>query len=262
VGVDLLAVEYRAFKQMQGIAQRNGNDELALNARTTAQQLSQLIEKSAWLDADQHYAGLLEPGMPAVGSGDLFLLRMEAIADPKRVGKALDYISSAEFKANIEGIEIESYLPETLYAYGRIKAAEDYLLDLSAPGKQRREYPEVSYAVVGAIARGRMGINVAEDGAITSLAQATDANGIDMIDHLPILQTEIGIMHKGIAYTEFRNEGATVLRWRIRFKAHYGQIRINGKPVASTQQTLAGGVNVIEAVANVPPRATVVADFK
>ncbi|MCK7532112.1 MAG: hypothetical protein MZV63_14305 [Marinilabiliales bacterium] len=54
--------------------------------------------------------------------------------------------------AKPEGIEIESYLPEILYRYGQDEAAYARILALTDPAKERREYPEVPFAVVG---RGR-----------------------------------------------------------------------------------------------------------
>ena len=42
-----------------------------------------------------------------------------------------------------------SYLPEILYRYGEDEAAYARILALTDPAKERREYPEVPFAVVG-----------------------------------------------------------------------------------------------------------------
>ena len=61
--------------------------------------------------------------------------------------------------AEPEGIEIESYLPEILYRYGEDEAAYARILALADPAKERREYPEVPFAVVGACTTGLMGVS-------------------------------------------------------------------------------------------------------
>src|SRR5258708_12428546 len=108
--------------------------------------------------------GLLCQGGRTQGSGDGMVLYFGATSDPIHIRGALTHIESPEYLKNI-GIEEESYLPQTLYHYGEKAAAYERMMDLSSPDKDRREYPEVSFAVISALVSGMMGVETIYDPA-------------------------------------------------------------------------------------------------
>ena len=92
------------------------------------------------------------------------VLYFGATKDSRHIRGALSYIESAEYLSKI-GIEEESYLAQTFYRYGENNAAYERIMDLTRPNKaDRRDYPEVSFSVIGAIVTGMMGLEVVDDG--------------------------------------------------------------------------------------------------
>jgi len=127
----------------------------------------------------RHFNGLIRVDRSGFGSGDTLVLYFGAIQDPNHVQGALDYVSNPSYWRQIN-VEEESYIPEVLFRYGRPNAAYQVLFDLASPHKSRREYPEVSYAIVAAIICGAMGIEPAHTGEsfdYTDTAAAASTRG-------------------------------------------------------------------------------------
>ena len=66
-------------------------------------------------------------------------------------------------------------MPEVFYRYGHEEAAYAEILALADPAKKRREYPEVPFAVIGAVATGLMGLEPDADIGAFELALTADA---------------------------------------------------------------------------------------
>jgi len=129
------------------------------------------------------------------------------------------------------GIEGQSHSPEVLYRQGKAEAAYDQILDLTSEGKNRREYPEVSYAVVGAIATGLMGLDV--DGTVQTLPRLTAATEWVELDHVPVRANELNVRHDGVVKTTFTNSKGPSLRWRACFSGSYNALLVDGKTAAA-----------------------------
>src|SRR5205823_764819 len=162
-GADLLAAEYRAIRSYQEIAARPVDRELASRLQKIADAIQRILETVAWSQERRHFNGVIQTGMSGFGSGDTLALYFDAVKDPGHIRGALDYVSDPTFWKSIN-IEEESYIPSVLFRYGRSGAAYRVLLDMAAPDKPRREYPEVSYAVIAAFVSGAMGIEPAHAG--------------------------------------------------------------------------------------------------
>ena len=131
--------------------------------------------------------------------------------------------------AEPEGIEIESYLPEILYRYGEDEAAYARILALADPAKERREYPEVPFAVVGAIATGLMGVSPdARTRTVETRSRLTAATDWAELRNLPVFDALIGIRHDGRTRTAFsvRSGGAVV--WRAVFEGRWDELEVDG----------------------------------
>jgi hypothetical protein len=83
-------------------------------------------------------------------------------------------------------IEERSYLPELFYAYARNAAAYAELMAQMDPAYKRREYPEVSYAALGSIATGMLGIAPdATTSTLTTLPRLTEQTDWVEMTNLP-----------------------------------------------------------------------------
>jgi hypothetical protein len=140
---------------------------------------------------------------------------------------------------NIEG---QSHLPEVLYRYGEQGAAYEQLLDLYKPGKPRREYPEVSFAVIAAIVNGLMGVevdptrvqpdvewNTDMDCVVMTLPRLTARTQTAELQHLPVRANDISIHHEGVRKTRLTNITGPALTWDACFSGSDVHLWVDGQ---------------------------------
>ena len=142
---------------------------------------------------------------------NLSLLYYGAAEDGGKSASVLKSILDAIGQKEPMGVEDQSHLPEILYRYGKPDAAYEQILDLTREDKNRREYPEVSYSVVGAIVNGLMGIEVeaAEPGKalqdslyveepVVTTPQLTSQTQRAEVDDVPVRTNMIRVRHDGL----------------------------------------------------------------
>ena len=119
-------------------------------------------------------------------------------------------------------IEERSYLPELFYAYGHPLVARDELMEQLEPGYARREYPEVSYAAIGSIVAGMLGIAPdAHTQTVSTCSRLTDDVAWVQLTSLPCLANVIDVRHDGQARTIFTNRSGPTLHWQAVFPGHH-----------------------------------------
>jgi hypothetical protein len=260
LGTDLLAAEYRAFESLRVIATSRHEMPLAERYGKTADGILDLIERKAWSREESHFMGFFSRDGGRHGTGDAMVLYFGAINDPGHIRAALSHVESEEYLKNI-GIEEESYLPQTLYRYGEKDAAYRLIMDLTRPDKHRREYPEVSFSVIGAIVTGMMGMEVVDDSqshplihSISRLRSASDRaklSGVHVRDYL------VDLEHVGDGRSVMTNRSKVQIYWQAAFSGRVPRLIVNGHPVRSRISLDASSSPVSWIVAGVPPGATV-----
>ncbi len=236
MGVDLVAAIYRGLSAYADMLQLQGKAAKAAGYRQRAARYRQKIDDTWWDAKDSlyftHYAG---NGKFGKGEGEVFLLWFDALADPLRRKKTIDHLVAGNFN-----VENTSYLPALLYEHGAWKEANRYMRYLTHPATPRREYPEVSYAVMESMIRGWMGI--APDAVRNTVATfyRGEKGTVSSLSGLRVLNTFIGVEHSG-ATTTFINNGQTLLRWKALFAGHRRAISVNGKKMPAEHVADADG---------------------
>lgn len=85
-----------------------------------------------------------------------YVLYFNAAADPRKREITLAKLQERAERSII--VEVGSHLPEIFYRYGKNEWALGWLRYFTSPSLKRREYPEVSYAMIGAYVFGLMGV--------------------------------------------------------------------------------------------------------
>jgi hypothetical protein len=237
VGTDLLAAEYRAFKSLQFVAIIRHKVRRAQQYADTADKILHLIESRAWSEKNHHFMGFFSQDGSTHGSGDAMVLYFGATKDPDHIRGALSHIESAEYLKNI-GIEEESYLPQTLYRYAENDAAYERIMDLTRPDKERHEYPEVSFSVIGAIVTGTMGIEVVDDGnserpLLHSISRLTKNSDSATLLGVRIRENLVDLEHVGNRRSTLTNRSGPTLHWQATFSGKVPFLIMNGHPVRS-----------------------------
>jgi hypothetical protein len=258
-GTDLLAAEYRAIRSFSDIA--NGNDKaLAQKMQPEANAIQYLLERIGWSEQGRHYFGTIHKDQSGSGSGDTLVLYFSAAKDPAHIREALDYISSPTYWKQIN-IEEESYIPLTLFRYGRNEAAYQILADISSPQKNRREYPEVSYAVIEAIVGGVMGLSPGPIGGaydVSTISRPPADHDQATLTGVSIRQNQLDVTQTGTSTTRLENASGPALRWRAEFPGTLAHLKVDGKTVSAKHSTKEGGIAISWTDVTVPPGAAVV----
>jgi hypothetical protein len=229
-GSDLLAAMARAFGSYAGIRQviggsRSDGDPFFKRE----EELRKLYEEGWWSEAKGRYAdGRVQGGalvyQDLIWNG-VFPLYFGLIPPGPRRDATLGRI----IEAKPEGIEIESYLPEILYRYGYEDAAYARILALTDPSKERREYPEVPFAVVGAIATGLMGIQPNWWwGRIWTRSGLTGATAWAELKNLPVFDGVADIRHDGRFRTTLHLRSGRAIDWMATFEGTWDALEVNG----------------------------------
>ena len=264
VGADLLAAEYRAMRSYNEIAATAEDKKLAASLQKTADSIQGILESVAWSNSGQHFNGMIRSDHTGFGSGDVMALYFNAIKNPAHIRGALAYVSDPAYwrKTNIED---ESYLPAVLFHYGDVDAAYRVLFDLSSPDKSRREYPEVSYAVIAAIVTGAMGIEASRPGDsydVQSFAQPKTRDQTLSLLSLPIRKNRLDIEDHGDASTRIVNRDGSPIRWKVVFHGNLETLYANGHPLHAEHGSMVNSTLISWIEVTVGPGASVIVSRK
>jgi len=240
LGVDLLAFQLAAYRSYAGIMTSRGETARASDMLTRAVRVSELIEDVFWNETDATFDDLhLTSGENANGGGmRIYTLYNDAI--PNRDIARLAAASLLQFDPG--NIEMRSHLPEVLYRYGRHAEALDMLMLVSDKNTPRREYPEVSFAVIGALATGLMGIAPLEhDLGVSTISRISTEEDFVELNGFEHHERLMSLRHDGTSSTTLTLHGSKNLLWRAAFQGKHQELWVRGRSIRTTiEQDLAG----------------------
>jgi hypothetical protein len=252
VGADLPAAQYAAYKAYALLLGRRGDAAGAAAFEKKAAELKTFFHRIWWdASADRYFVFHYPDGRFRHGIGQEFLLYYGITAEGGPTRQAVRETLARELytRARAAGadpgakpgtptaverkdinIEMRSYYPEIFFRHREDAAALRTILHLCDPSTKRREYPEVSFAVLGALTRGMMGIEPdARDGSVATLPRLPGDVSWAEIKNVPLLGTVIAVKHIGRTRTEFRNLGPADVTWKACFPEGYDAIVADGK---------------------------------
>jgi hypothetical protein len=238
LGVDLLAAQYAAYASFSAMEQIRGNIDEARLYAGKAQALKAFINQKWWNSKENRYYAYLDQSHQLRGHAGADLLYWNAVETPHIQG-AIDDILDDIQHGRPDAVELQSHYAEILYRYGMPDAAYKEMLKLASPTQVRREYPEVSYAVIGAIVNGLMGIepeavtNASQPVIVDTLPQLTPQTQWVEVQHVQIAGSHITVRQEGNNRTELTEEDGPPLAWRPEFLGSYPYLIVNGKRMAA-----------------------------
>lgn len=233
VGIDLLAAQQAGYRAYAHLQELRGDVESARAFFKKAADVRALIHGPWWDEEARRFHSHLREGGRFEGDGAQALLYRDAIDDGPKLRAALEGFVERIRKGPPASVEGQSHHAEILFRYGVPDLACAQILDLTREDRARREYPEVSYSVVGAIVTGLMGITVlaespllaAEQGqyvdrVIRTLAGLTPATGWAELRHLPVRANLVSVRHDRPRTSTFTNERGPSLLWQDAGRRH------------------------------------------
>jgi hypothetical protein len=247
VAVDQLAAQYAGYLAYARFAQLRGDTSEAKEFLLRAAAVKSLVNETWWDMKSRSYYSRLNLDHQLEGHGLTSALLYYGVAeDGEKSSAALKTILDAIGQKEPMGIEGQSHLPEILYRYGKPDVAYEQILDLTREDKDRREYPEVPYSIVGAIVNGLMGIEVeaAEpgkalqdslyvEGPVVTTPQLTSQTQWAEVDDLPVRTNKIRVRHDGLRKSALEDVSGPSLIWKACFPGSFPQLLIDGKALAA-----------------------------
>jgi hypothetical protein len=269
VGIDLLATQYAAFRAYSAIQAIRGNMRSARHALQTAVQIKLLINTVWWNPSEEYFYAFLDKEHRFLGRAGSDLLYRDAADDGPKVMSALNTLLGTMKTESEEAVESKSHYAEILYRYGRAEAAYAEIIDLARDGRKRREYPEVSYSVIGAMITGLVGVRVRPrlpladmatgrplEPVIETMPQLTAKTNWVALRNLPIQGSEIDVRHDRNRSTTVTNSGRNALNWKAGFPGSFAELQINGKTVNARVETTFLNRPITWLETNIPPGKT------
>ncbi len=233
VGVDLLASESAACRAYAAILDLKKDAAGAEHYRREAAKLDHLIDSRWWNPSAKAFYGFYTTGHEFTMGVRWSLLYWDAIRDPAKLKSAVKDLADIPLERDSNQVEDKSYQPEILYRFGYTDKAYRQILDLAREDRHRREYPEVSFAMIGAICRGMMGVTVEPTGnpkhlRIRTVSGLGPKTNWAELSNLPVLGTQISLRQEAVS-TTLTNQGTEPMHWRAAFVGKHTRFYVDGK---------------------------------
>jgi len=232
VAIDQLAAQYAGYSAYAQFEQLRGEAGEAQQFFARAKSVKLLVNGARWDKSVGKYYSRVNLEHRLDGHGLNMALLYYGIAEGGvKSAAVLEALLKTISYGKPIGIEGQSHFPEVLYRAGKAEAAYGQILDLTREGKHRREYPEVSYAVIGAIATGLMGLD-AQSG-VRTLPRLTAATRWVELDHVPLRANDVSVRHDGLTKTTVTNHQGPSVMWSACFPGSYRMLLVQGSAVGA-----------------------------
>lgn len=262
VGLDLLAAQYAGFAAYARIQEARGDSPSARTWLRRAADVRTFVNDAWWDGKSQSFYDYLSTGYTLVHrSRDTWnsaALYWPVASDGAHARATLDGLVRQIRASPSAPIEEQSHHPEVLYRYGAADLAYDQIMDLARADRARREYPEVSFSVVGTVVSGMMGVSVdpvvpgheaelldySVNAHVMTLSQLTSKTAWAELRHLPVRANDITVRHEGVSATEFTNLAGPALVWQAAFPGRFDTLLVGRLRVKATRMMLSSGQEV------------------
>ena len=244
IGADLVAAQYRGYLAYAAIQDEKGapgslSRKLANDYRAKAEALRVRFNSEWWNSVQNRYYPLMLPNRKFydgyIADANVYTLLFGLTEEGLRTEAELDSLE----KNRPQFDQTLSYYPEILFQYGRAEAAYRFLLELTDPNFRGRGMPEVVFASLGAVVTGLAGISPdARTRTLETLPRLSGAVEWVKLAHLPVLQNEVAVWHRGTNETSVTNQVGPPFHWRAEFPAGANEanprIVVDGKSVPAS----------------------------
>jgi len=215
VGIDLLAGQYIGYRNYSEMLKLRGLVDQSADYGRRAEKMRSHLNTVWWEPKARLYHHYIRQDGTWLDDKQMmsFLLRWDVVP-AERAAPVLDHLLTVYQQS---GVEMNTYYPLEFYRYGKLEQAYALLVRLMAPELKRREYPEVSYAVLETLAMGLMGIQPdAAHRTVTTTARLTSATRWAELRDMPLFDGTITLRHEGISTSTLANNTKDDITWHVR----------------------------------------------
>lgn len=255
MGLDQLVIMAAAYRAAAAMAHRNGNNDMFRAHSEKYEEIKAFIHEQWWDEAKQSFKTFLMDDGTFKYAENKSILYYQLTQDSDKWQPTIE-----DLKAKVKEVNIEtaSHLPEVFFQYGELEAAHESLLYLCDDNTERREYPEVSFAVVGSFATGLMGIKPdARVYSLTTIPRLKDQDDWAELQNVPVMQNMIHLSHFGHTKSSLTNKEGRKITWKAFFPGQHENIAVNGENQRVISMVDVAGNKISGVVVNVEPGQTV-----
>jgi hypothetical protein len=256
LGIDLLAFQTAAYRSYARMMSLRGDGLASAEFQRKSEDTGGLLERLFWDGERKEFNTLLltDGRLSARRGMEVYTLSNDALKSADKIRETLRSL----IERPAPNIELLSHYPEVFFRYGAHPEAYELILELSDIRTSRREYPEVSFALIGALVNGLMGIQpCSPDGCVETLSRLTEKTPWAEVSHLPVQKNLIRVRHLGRRETRFTNLSGPPLTWIARFYGEEPDLLVDGNRAAASPSTDLAGLPVIFTRLKVEPGKTV-----
>lgn len=276
VGADLIAAQYAGYRGCAAFEGATHHADAATQFTGKAEALKSLYNRNWWDPSrNRYFAARGEDGRfhsdmkESTGRSDTELpLYYELTEAGPKTQASLDYLEQqlkpddAAIHGIVGGVEGRTYLLDIFYRYGRSYSGYAALVALMDPRIKRREYPEVSFTVIGNLAAGLMGIRpIPDTEAVETHPQLTSETSWAALKRMPVGNNVISVRHEQTVKTTLSNDSGTEFPWRASFPGKADSLFIDGVRVAAETGVRLGGDTATYRTIKVRPGETRIASI-
>ena len=247
VAVDQLAVQYAGYLAYARLAALDGDTHDSSDFLSRAESVKAFLNTTWWNSKSGTFYSRVNLGHKLEGQGlNRSLLYYGAAEEGVKSSALVKSILNAISNKQEIGIEEQSHLPEILYRYAEPAAAYEQILDLTREDKDRREYPEVSFSVIGAIVTGLMGLDIESsapssaladggyvEGPLVTTSRLTSQTQWAEINNVPVRANRIRLRHDGSRKSTLENLNGPSLVWKACFPGSFPHLLVDKRTVAA-----------------------------
>lgn len=265
---DAIACQYQALLSYSKMLTLKGDDMQASVFAQKATRLKSFFNEEWGVKKDktEYVRGYDVKGNAPTSWGleNSWFMPMKFITDPSKKNDAyLDIIARCMDShwgrpSNLEAI---SYIPGVFFPYNRVSEGWkwlEYIID-----QPDREYPEISYTLIGHVIEGMMGLEPNAPGhSLSTISRLPGALSTLEIQNIPLGGHKINMSHEGVTKSMVTHvSGDTPLRWEACFYGDYPKIVVNGKIIDAEKRAI-HGVNASSVTIDLPVGGTAIAEVQ
>ena len=241
LGADLLCLQYQAYLAYESILRLKGSGERADSLQKVSQDLKEWYNLHWWnVKDDKPYSALFTDGS-FIGNPSRYILQSQILDSFQRQEIALQGLLGVE-DINIES---QSYFPKLFYDFDQQHRAFKELMDISHPQKERKEYPEVSYAFVEAIVEGLMGLSAnAHERNVRTISRLTQPTNWVRLNEIPVFEGSVSITHNQDLKTSLKSNLEDDINWTAAFYGNYDSLFVDDRPMMTQSMVTLTGKDI------------------
>ena len=244
---DGIACQYQALLSYSKMLALKGDERKAKDFARRAERLKSFF-KDKWgvkKGKKEYVRGYDVKGNATTNWGleNSWFMPMKFITEPSGKNDAyLDFIARCMDSrwgrpSNLEAI---SYIPGVFFPYNRVADAWkwlDYIID-----QPDKEYPEVSYTLIGHVVEGLLGVEPNATGeSFSTVSRLPNAIARLEVDNIPLGSPRINVVHEGVSRTTATHvSGDKPLKWEACFYADHSTITVAGKEMRAEKKKIHG----------------------